>query len=58
VFGELYSKAAQSTVARFHRNLSNLHKNKKKGYIAGRLTRQSPVGYRSVTYNQSGFRPR
>ena len=55
VFGELYSKAAQATVARFHRNLSNLRKKKEKGYILGRLKRQSPVDYRSVTYNQSGF---
>jgi len=55
VFGELHSKAAQATVARFHRNLSNLRKRKKKGYKVGRLNRQAPVDYRSVTYNQSGF---
>jgi putative transposase len=55
VFGELHSKAAQATVARFHRNLSNLHKKKEKGYNVGRLKRQSPTEYRSVTYNQSGF---
>jgi len=55
VFGELHSKAAQATVARFHRNLSNLHKKKEKGYNVGRLKRQGPSEYRSVTYNQSGF---
>jgi putative transposase len=55
IFAELHSKAAQATVARFHRNLSNLHKKKKKGYNVGRLTRQAPTEYRSVTYNQSGF---
>ncbi|KKF39972.1 transposase [Halorubrum saccharovorum] len=55
VFGELYSKAAQATVARFHRNLSNLRKKEEKGYNVGRLKRQSPTEYRSVTYNQSGF---
>ncbi len=55
VFGELHSKAAQATVARFHRNLSNLRKKKKKGYNVGRLKRQSPTEYRSVTYSQSGF---
>jgi len=40
---------------RFHRNLSNLRKKKEKGYNAGRLKRQAPTDYRSVTYNQSGF---
>jgi len=55
VFSELHSKAAQATVARFHRNLSNLHKKKKKGHKVGRLKRQTPTDYRSVTYNQSGF---
>jgi putative transposase len=55
VFGKLHSKAAQATVARFHRNLSNLRKKKEKGYKVGRLKRQSPADYRSVTYNQSGF---
>ena len=55
VFADTYSKAAQATVARFHRNLSNLRKKKEKGYNVGRLKRQSPSDYRSVTYNQSGF---
>ncbi|WP_128904901.1 RNA-guided endonuclease InsQ/TnpB family protein [Halorubrum amylolyticum] len=55
VFSQLHSKAAQATVSRFHRNLSNLRKKKEKGYNVGRLKRQSPVDYRSVTYNQSGF---
>ena len=30
VFGELHSKAAQATVGRFHRNLSNLRKKKRR----------------------------
>ena len=55
VFGEAHSKAAQATVARFHDNLSNLRKTKEKGYNVGRLKRQAPTDYRSVTYNQSGF---
>jgi len=55
VFGELHSKAAQATVARFHRNLSNLRKKKERGHDVGRLKRQAPADYRSVTYNQSGF---
>jgi len=55
IFDELHSKAAQATVARFHRNLSTLHKKKEKGHDVGRLKRQSPTDYRSVTYNQSGF---
>ena len=55
VFSDLHSKAAQATVARFHRNLSNLHKKKEKGYKVGRLKRQAPAEYRSVTYSQSGF---
>ena len=55
VFSETHSKAAQATVARFHRNLSSLRKKKEKGYNVGRLTRQAPSDYRSVTYNQSGF---
>jgi putative transposase len=55
VFSELHSKAAQATVARFHRNLSNLRKKKEKGHKVGRLKRQAPTEYRSVTYNQSGF---
>ena len=55
VFSELHSKAAQTTVARFHRNLSNLRKKKQKGYNVGRLKRQAPTEYRSVTYSQSGF---
>jgi len=54
-FSELHSKAAQATVARFHRNLSTLRKKKEKGHKVGRLTRQAPAEYRSVTYNQSGF---
>ena len=55
VFGELHSKAAQATVARFHRNLTVLRELKQKGYNVGRLSRQAPTDYRSVTYNQSGF---
>ncbi|OSO88141.1 putative transposase [Halorubrum ezzemoulense] len=55
VFSKLHSKAAQATVARFYRNLSNLRKKKEKGYNVGRLKRQAPTDYRSVTYNQSGF---
>ena len=55
LFSELHSKAAQATVARFHQNLSNLRKKKEKGYNVGRLKRQAPTEYRSVTYNQSGF---
>jgi len=55
VFSELHSKAAQATVARFHRNLSNLRKKKENGHKVGRLKRQAPTEYRSVTYNQSGF---
>jgi putative transposase len=55
VFSELHSKAAQATVARFHRNLSTLRKKKEEGYNVGRLKRQAPSDYRSVTYNQSGF---
>ncbi|ELZ96942.1 IS1341-type transposase [Haloferax mucosum ATCC BAA-1512] len=55
MFADTYSKAAQATVARFHRNLSNLKKKKEKGYKVGRLKRQAPTDYRSVTYNQSGF---
>ncbi|MFP8954607.1 RNA-guided endonuclease InsQ/TnpB family protein (plasmid) [Natrialbaceae archaeon A-arb3/5] len=55
VFAELHSKAAQATVARFHHNLTVLSELKKKGYNVGRLKRQAPSEYRSVTYNQSGF---
>jgi len=55
VFGELHSKAAQATVARFHHNLTVLSELKEKGYNVGRLKRQAPSEYRSVTYNQSGF---
>ncbi|WP_276298868.1 RNA-guided endonuclease InsQ/TnpB family protein [Halorussus lipolyticus] len=55
VFSELHSKAAQATVARFHRNLSSLKKLKTNGHNVGWLKRQAPSDYRSVTYNQSGF---
>jgi len=55
LFSELHSKAAQATVARFHRNLSNLRKKKEQGHKVGRPKRQAPSDYRSVTYNQSGF---
>ena len=55
VFSELHSKAAQATVARFHHNLTVLRELKEKGYNVGRLKRQAPSEYRSVTYNQSGF---
>jgi len=55
LFAETHSKAAQATVARFYRNLSNLRKKKEKGYKVGRLKQQAPTDYRSVTYNQSGF---
>ncbi|WP_049897311.1 RNA-guided endonuclease InsQ/TnpB family protein [Halorubrum distributum] len=55
VFAETHSKAAQATVARFHHNLTVLSELKEKGYTVGRLKRQAPSDYRSVTYNQSGF---
>lgn len=55
IFAELHSKAAQATVARFHHNLTVLSELKEKGYNVGRLKRQAPTEYRSVTYNQSGF---
>jgi putative transposase len=55
VSSELHSKAAQATVARFHHNLTGLSELKQKGYNVGRLKRQAPTDYRSVTYNQSGF---
>ncbi|WEL22800.1 transposase [Halorhabdus sp. BNX81] len=55
LFSDLHSKAAQATVARFHHNLTVLSKLKERGYNVGRLTRQAPSDYRSVTYNQSGF---
>ena len=55
IFAELHSKAAQATVARFHHNLTTLSELKENGYNVGRLTRQAPSEYRSVTYNQSGF---
>ena len=55
IFGELHSKAAQATVARFHHNLTVLSELKEKGYSVGQLKRQTPSDYRSVTYNQSGF---
>ena len=55
IFGELYSKAAQATVARFHHSLTVLSELKEKGYTVGRLKRQAPSEYRSVAYNQSGF---
>jgi putative transposase len=55
VFAETHSKAAQATVARFHRNLNSLKELKNNGHSVGRLNRQAPNDYRSVTYNQSGF---
>jgi putative transposase len=55
LFAETYSKAAQATVARFYRNLSSLKELKENGHDVGRLKRQTPADYRSVTYNQSGF---
>lgn len=55
LFAETYSKAAQATVARFYRNLSSLKELKENGHDVGRLKRQAPADYRSVTYNQSGF---
>ncbi|RLM32869.1 RNA-guided endonuclease TnpB family protein [Haloarcula sp. Atlit-120R] len=55
LFSDMHSKAAQATVARFHRNLSNLRRKKEKGHKVGRLKRQAPSDYQSVTYNQSGF---
>ncbi|WP_302082159.1 RNA-guided endonuclease InsQ/TnpB family protein [Salinibaculum rarum] len=55
IFGELHSKVAQATVARFHHNLTVLSELKEEGYDVGQLKRQAPTEYRSVTYNQSGF---
>jgi transposase, IS605 OrfB family, central region len=55
IFGELHSKAAQATVARFHHSLTVLSELKEKGYTVGRLKRQAPSEYRSVAYSQSGF---
>jgi len=53
VFSELHSKAAQTTVAGFYRNLSNLPK--KEGYNIANLKRESSSDYQSVMYSQSGF---
>ncbi|WP_433633263.1 RNA-guided endonuclease InsQ/TnpB family protein [Halomicrococcus sp. NG-SE-24] len=55
LFSELYSKAAQATIARFHRNLTSLKELKNNERKVGKLKRQAPSEYRSVTYNQSGF---
>jgi len=52
---DVYSKVLQPTVMRIAKNINALGKLKSQGYNVGELRWRSPRGFRSFTYNQSGF---
>jgi putative transposase len=54
--GDVHSKVLQMVVKRVYDNLSTLKAQKENGRAVGMLTWKSPREYRSLTYNQSGFK--
>ena len=52
----VHSKVLQMVVKRLYDNLSTLRERKKRGYRVGRLRWKPPREYRSLTYNQTGFK--
>jgi putative transposase len=54
--GDVHSKVLQMVVKRVYDNLSTLKAQKENGRAVGRLKWKPPREYRSLTYNQSGFK--
>lgn len=52
----VYSKALQHEVYRLFSNLKALSQSKKKGRLVGRLRFKSSAGFKTIHYNQSGFK--
>jgi len=52
----VYSKALQHEVYRLFSNLKALYESKKKGRRVGRLRFKSDAGFKTIHYNQSGFK--
>ena len=52
----VYSKALQHEVYRLFSNLKALSKSKKKGRRVGKLRFKSSAGFKTIHYNQSGFK--
>ena len=53
---DVYSKALQYEVYRLFSNLRSLSRSKKKGRCVGRLRFKSSAGFKTIHYNQSGFK--
>jgi len=53
---DVYSKALQHEVYRLFSNLKAVSKAKKKGRKVGRLRFKSSAGFKTIHYNQSGFK--
>ena len=53
---DVYSKVLQLVVKRVSDNLARLKDKKERGYPVGRLKWKGPQEYRSLTYNQVGFK--
>ncbi|QLD84960.1 IS200/IS605 family element transposase accessory protein TnpB [Natronomonas halophila] len=54
--GDIHSKVLQMVVKRVYDNLSTLKAQKESGRAVGMLKWKRPRDYRSLTYNQSGFK--
>jgi putative transposase len=54
--GDIHSKVLQMVVKRVYDNLSTLKSQKENGRAVGMLKWKPPREYRSLTYNQSGFK--
>jgi len=54
--GDVHSKVLQMVVKRVYDNLSTLNAQKENGRAVGMLKWKPPREYRSLTYNQSGFK--
>ncbi|UHQ95275.1 RNA-guided endonuclease InsQ/TnpB family protein [Haloterrigena alkaliphila] len=54
-WGNVYSKCLQMAVRRIKHSGTILGKLKERGFDVGKLRWKAPRGYRSITYNQSGF---
>ena len=54
--GDVHSKVLQIVVKRVYDNLSTLNAQKENGRAVGMLKWKPPREYRSLTYNQSGFK--
>jgi putative transposase len=52
----VYSKVLQHEVYRLFSNLKTLSKSKKKGRHVGKLRFKSSAGFKTIHYNQSGFK--